>query len=161
MRIPVHNPSAMPIYVGAAMILPGETRHFDEQDVPTHLRPAAAAVESASADDPLLALLGDSIKSVLPQLDDLPDADIARLLVLESDGQNRKTLVEALHKALDERVIDASVTALLSSEVDTIIAALPDMSDEEIGRLVEIETDNAAREAVLTAASAEMLKRKG
>lgn len=161
MRIPVHNPSAMPIYVHGAMILPGETRHFDESDVPPHMRPVAEAVESASPDAPLLSLLDDSIKNVLPKLDDLQDADIARLLVLESDGQNRKTLIEELHKSLDERVIDAAVTALLSGDADSVIAALPDISDEEIERLIEIETDNAAREAVLTAASAETLKRKG
>lgn len=100
MKIPVHNPSAMPIYVHGAMILPGETRHFDEQDVPTHLRPKPAESEDApdeSRYDPLAELLAGSIKDIVAAFPDLADEDLARLEDLENaEASPRKGLLAAI-----------------------------------------------------------------
>ena len=101
MKIPVSNNSAMPIYVGAAMVPPGETRHFDEQDVPHHLRPApveAAKVEAPA--DPLAELLKGNVAAVVAALPDLADADVERLGELEQAGQARKGVLSAVAEAL-------------------------------------------------------------
>lgn len=160
-RISIANTTAMPIYVGSHMVPPGETRDFPESLVPPHLRPASVEEAPVVADDPLVALLDENIKTIQAKLPDLADADIARLLEIESDGQSRKTLVEALSRMLAERTLDASMTAVLHGAEEDVLAALPDISNAEIERMIELETDGDKREAVLTAAAAELLKRKG
>ena len=42
-KVSVPNNTAMPIYVGSIMIPAGETRVFNEDEVPAHLRPPAEA----------------------------------------------------------------------------------------------------------------------
>ena len=101
MKIPVSNTSAMPIYVGAAMIPPGETRHFDEQDVPHHLRPAPVAEAAPQAPaDPLAELLKGNVAAVVAALPDLTDADVERLGELEQAGQARKGVLSAVAEEL-------------------------------------------------------------
>lgn len=110
MKIPVHNPTAMPIYVGAAMIPPGETRHFDEQDVPLHLRPAPVeAAPVAAPADPLAELLKGNVASVVAALADLPLADLERLGELERAGQARKGVLSAVAEELLVRAEAAGV----------------------------------------------------
>lgn len=83
-KIPVHNPGAMPMYVAGLMIPPGETRHFDADLVPLHLRPAAPApVADEPQYDPLAELLEGNVKAVVTALPDLDDEDLARLGELE------------------------------------------------------------------------------
>lgn len=99
MKIPVHNPSAMPIYVHGAMILPGETRHFDEQDVPTHLRPKPVAeAEPEQAPPCLMAQLRAlGVKDCIEAFPDLADDDLAELEALENaEATPRKTLIAAI-----------------------------------------------------------------
>lgn len=100
MKIPVHNQGAMPIYVGTAMVLPGETRHFDEQDVPSHLRPQPAEAEPApdeSQYDPLAELLAGSIKDITAAFGDLSDEDLVHIEELEAAAESpRKGLMAAI-----------------------------------------------------------------
>lgn len=110
MKIPVSNNTAMPIYVGAAMIPPGETRHFDEQDVPHHLRPAPVeAAPVAAPADPLAELLKGNVAAVVAALADLPDADVERLGELEQAGQARKGVLSAVAEELLVRAEAAGV----------------------------------------------------
>jgi hypothetical protein len=80
-KIPVHNTTAMPIYVGASMVPAGEIRHFDEEDVPAHLRPAAQVEElPAPPPDAIHKLVvSASKKEVLEAIPGLTDKDLARL----------------------------------------------------------------------------------
>lgn len=98
MRIPVKNESNMPIYVGASMILAGETRDFEEADVPLHLRPAAAAPVAEVKQDPLEELLAKPVKLVLPELANLSDDDLAKFEQMEAakGDSARKTVTEAI-----------------------------------------------------------------
>lgn len=102
-KIPVTNTTAMPIYVGAAMIPAGETRHFDEQDVPAHLRPVAEPVAEAVPADPLLEILAGSVASIAAALADLNDTDLARLEQAEHDGKARKGVLVAMAEARLQR----------------------------------------------------------
>lgn len=128
-QIPIHNDSANPIYVGTAMVAPGDTRVFNEADVPPHQRPDAQVddidvVESpapvvvagsdvalagegsgghADNDAMLHALLEGSVASVNKQLGELSDADLERLGDLEQLGQRRITLLSAIAEAQLQR----------------------------------------------------------
>lgn len=121
--IPIHNDSPNPIYVGTAMVAPGDTRVFAESDVPPHQRPEVAQVDDINVvespapvvdagsevsltgegdkaepdnDAALHALLEGSVASVNKQLGELSDADLERLGDLEQLGQRRVTLLSAI-----------------------------------------------------------------
>jgi len=97
MKIPVTNNTAMSIYVGSAMIPAGETRHFEEHEVPHHLRPKAeAAPVEQPVEDPLGELLKGNVQSVVEALDALSSDDIERLGELEQAGQARKGVLNAI-----------------------------------------------------------------
>jgi hypothetical protein len=97
-RISVHNPTAMPIYVGSNMVPAGETRDFPESLVPPHLRPQAAPELAAEPEsDPVAELLALSVKDIVSGFDALTDEDLARLGALENaDDTPRKSLVSAI-----------------------------------------------------------------
>ena len=63
-KIPVTNSGAMPMYVAGLMIPPGETRHFDHDLVPLHLRPAIVEPEPDETQfDPLAELIEGTVKA--------------------------------------------------------------------------------------------------
>lgn len=102
MKIAVHNPTGMPLYVGATMVPAGETRHFDEQDVPLHLRPADEAPSAQDEDpfNPLAALLEGTTREIVAALPDMSAEDIRQLEALEQLGQARKGVLSAIAEAL-------------------------------------------------------------
>lgn len=96
-KIPIYNNTAMPIYVGGAMIPPGETRHFDIEQVPHHLRPAAPAVEEEVAPNPLADILGHSVKDIVAMLPALHDDDLVAIGEAEQRAEKpRTTLLGAI-----------------------------------------------------------------
>lgn len=124
MKIPVHNKSAMPIYVGAAMVLPGETRHFDEQEVPHHLRPAPVEEEQVEdTKDPLAELLLCNVKEVTAALAGLSTAEVERLGELEQTGQARKGVLSAVGELLLTRAAQADMLAKVAALSDEELAA--------------------------------------
>lgn len=112
-KIPVKNDTKMPMYVNATMIPPGETRHFDAADVPTHLRPAPAAEPAApAAPDSMVALLAKSVKEIEADLPALSDEELQRLSELELTAESpRKTLLAALDEEQMNRAIAAEEAA--------------------------------------------------
>lgn len=102
MKIPVTNNGTTYLAVGSTLIPPGETRHFEEQDVPHYLRTAAEEAKQEEAPvDPLAELLKGNVASVSAALAELSDADIERLGELEQTCANpRKTLLSAIAEAL-------------------------------------------------------------
>lgn len=101
-KIPVTNNTAMPIYVGSNMIPPGETRHFDEADVPEHLRPAKAApVVEAVAEDPIQALSEKPAKDIIAAIPELGVEALEKLGDIEQLREKpRSTVLAALSEAL-------------------------------------------------------------
>lgn len=114
MQIPVHNPGPNMLFVAGKMIHPGETRHFEENDVPPALRPQAepaaqaapansgeqgdAGAAQAAADKALAELAQQNAKDVIAALEALADEDLVKLEALElgrADG-GRKTVLEAI-----------------------------------------------------------------
>ena len=104
-KIPVHNPGAMPIYVAGLMIPPGETRHFNLDQVPDHLRPAAAEPEPEAPGDPLAELIKGTVKEVSAAIPGLSDEDLSRLGDLEQGegGAARKGVLSAIAEEILKR----------------------------------------------------------
>lgn len=150
MKIPVRNNSAMPIYVGAAMVPPGETRHFDKQDVPHHLRPVeqVEAVVEAPA-DPLAELLKGNVKEVVAALAGLSIADIERLGDLEQQGHARKGVLNAIADIQLNHAAQADTMAKVAALDDEALAAA----------LAEAGTDINADPDYVAALEAEAVKR--
>lgn len=105
MKIPVTNSTAGTIWVGGQMIPPGETRHFEEHQVPRHFRPAPKKPKSEenAGEDPaairtreLTQVLNANVTAVRDYLPKLSDADIEELAALEEAGKQRKGVLEAL-----------------------------------------------------------------
>jgi hypothetical protein len=83
-KLPITNNGAMPIYVAGLMIPPGETRHFDADLVPLHLRPAPVEPEAEEVPgDPLADLIEGTVKEIAAGLADLSDEDLSRLGEIE------------------------------------------------------------------------------
>lgn len=122
MRIPVTNNTAMPIYVGSAMIPAGETRDFEENDVPLHLRPAPvlvaasdpspeelAATAKAKREAEIAEIRAKSVKDAREHFSALSDEDLAMLEALEqAEDDPRKTLLEAITEEQLQRAARAA-----------------------------------------------------
>lgn len=95
MKLPIENKSAMPIYVAGVMIPPGETRHFDDAQIPPEYRQAAPVLEALPV-DPLNTLLDENVAVVVGELDGLPDDELVRLEGLELARKKRKGVLEGI-----------------------------------------------------------------
>lgn len=124
-KVSVSNSTAMPIYVGSIMIPAGETRVFNEDEVPAHLRPPAEApvVEPPAADETegnaggeggeggaggeggvggddvdVKALAAAKVADILPQLGALSGPHLYALQQIElaRGAAARKTVLEAI-----------------------------------------------------------------
>lgn len=98
-KVAVTNENAMPIYVGGQMIPAKETRHFDEDQVPEHLRPPKEEAEPEAAPiDAMQALSEGKVSDITAALPALSDADLERLGEIEQAKGDaaRKTLLAAI-----------------------------------------------------------------
>ena len=96
MRKSIPNPTLMPIYVNGTMIPPGESRDFDEADLPPEHRAPETPPAEDLPPDPLVELVKTSVKVIVAGFETLSDEDLARLQGIEQEGQNRKSLLEAI-----------------------------------------------------------------
>lgn len=94
-KVPYTNNTANRMTVGGVAVRPGETRYIDETLHPDYKRADAAPSEP---DDPVLELLDNSVKDIVPQLPELSDADFYRVWQGEEDGKTRSTLLEAFEE---------------------------------------------------------------
>lgn len=105
-KIPVTNNGAMAMYVAGLMIPPGETRHFDADLVPLHLRPAAQEPEADKTQfDPLAELIEGTVKEVAAEIPALSDEDLSRLGELEQGKGDaaRKGVLSAVAEEILKR----------------------------------------------------------
>lgn len=91
-KIPVSNNTAMPMYVAGMMIPPGETRHFDPEQVPVHLRPAPVAEPKEETQfDPIEELRAGTVKEIVAQIPELADDVLEALGAAEQSDKNPRT----------------------------------------------------------------------
>lgn len=81
-------------HVGGVTIPPGETRDVDPSLLPDY-QPEGKAPE-APPDDPIAELLKGNVKTISAELEALLDDELIHAAALEQDGQNRKSLIEAM-----------------------------------------------------------------
>lgn len=119
-KIAISNPGSGPMYVGAAMIAPGETRLFERHHVPAHLLPEnQQAVPPAPPPPPdrLADLVAGNAKTVIAAIPALSNEDLTRCEQLEqargADGNEftepRKTVLEAISEETLKRAGSAPV----------------------------------------------------
>lgn len=133
MKIPVSNTTAMPIYVGACMIPAGETMHFEESEVPDHLRPAPASAEAPAApDNPIATLAKESIKTITAAFAEMSIEQIDALGEYEQQSEApRKGLLSAISEELLKRAAETELAAA--------IKALKDLDDAGLAKALEDE----------------------
>ncbi len=106
---PVTNNTKMPIYVGADMIPPGETRHFYPSQVPEHLRPVKATEPAPKARDELAELSEKAANDIIAAIPGLSDENLTRLEDLEharmvkNSPAARKTILSAISEETLDR----------------------------------------------------------
>ncbi len=157
-KYPVHNPTQMPIYVGSTMIPPQETRHFDLEEIPLHLRPAVevAEPEATTQADLVADLQKESMSKVLEGTALLNDADLQRLIDLEEASEKpRKTLLKELGLIQLKRAEEAALAALQLAQEEDVIAAIGGLNDADLQKLADLEgAAEAPRQPVLDAIAA-------
>ncbi len=97
-KVPVTNNNKMPIYVAGQMIPAGETRHFNADQVPLHLRPAAPEPVAEEPEiDPIAELLAHSVKDLKELLPTFSDEELDALGTAEQLAESpRTTLLGAI-----------------------------------------------------------------
>ncbi|TCS35791.1 hypothetical protein EDC30_10990 [Paucimonas lemoignei] len=93
--VPYTNETKNFQHIGAVTVPPGETRDVD----PTLLagyQPDAELQSETVQLDPVAELLKESVSAVTAKLAELSDDDLAKISTLETEGKNRKSLVEAI-----------------------------------------------------------------
>lgn len=138
---PIHNAGATNLFVAGVVIPPGETKVFEEADLPPHLRggsaePAPAPVRPA---DPVLELLDQNVAEIIKAIEardeqgrpTVSDDDVLRLKQAEEDGKTRKTLM----KAIDEEWVRRADEAQNREDLAAFAASLPDMTAEQLAEL--------------------------
>jgi len=96
MRKAIENTTLMPIFVAGVMIPSGETRHFEDDQIPPEHRDPAPQPEAEPELDPIGELAARNAVTVIAALPDLASDDLARLQLLEFEGKARKTVLEAI-----------------------------------------------------------------
>lgn len=97
MKIPVENKGDSPLYVGGQMVPAGETRHFEENEVPPEYKPAAEQPKPEEQADPLAEILAGTVKDILGDVENMELAGVQELLAREQAAEKpRSTLIEGL-----------------------------------------------------------------
>ncbi|KAF0812795.1 hypothetical protein IGB42_02638 [Andreprevotia sp. IGB-42] len=105
-QVPVTNTGRGLMYIGSAIIAPGETRHFYPDELPPHLRPRDPADPDPRPEPPELeaVLLTGTVGTIVKALPDLSDAQLDHLGELEQLAPNpRKGVLSAVAEELLKR----------------------------------------------------------
>lgn len=97
--IPIENTGKSTMYVNGAAIQPGETRVFNESDLPPYLRPKGDAIvtEEEAPPDLIAELLKSNVPTITEALPNLTDEQLAHAAAIEQDAKApRKSLLEAM-----------------------------------------------------------------
>lgn len=109
MQITITNDKEHPIFVTGTMIPAGESRTFEDWQVPPEHRPAITAAEQAVADTPLQAIAALSVPKLEAGLPALSDDELTELEALENAKD--KPRQGALAAIIAERLRRAEASA--------------------------------------------------
>lgn len=151
---PIHNPGPGPTWVNNVMIPEGETKVFEEAELPPHLRqPHEPKPLPTEPDDPLLELLDQPVATIVKAIEErdeqgkpvLSDDELIRLGEAEANGKTRKTLM----KALDEERVTRADEAQKAEDLAVFAASLEDMPAEQLEELKKTHQEDAQRVAAI------------
>lgn len=134
MKHPIHNPGSSPMYVAGVLIPPGETMHFDTEQLPPEHQPKAPEPVPEEVPDLVAEIHGMSAPNILKVLPDLSFEDLARLRGMEEAGKNRKTVIEGIAVIELKRAesIATAITAITSDSAAAQVAAQPVESTQPV-----------------------------
>lgn len=154
----VENTTPNPMFVGNAMIPPGEGRMVEVADV---AQQAAAPAAGPSIDELATELLKGTVAKISAALAELTHEALDRLELLEAEGANRTTLLAAIgaeklqrsNAAMEKQHADERATQLAqaSADLEAAQAALDVEGDTDKHPALELAVSEAkARVAALT-----------
>lgn len=94
MKISYTNETRNFQHIGGVTIPPGETRDVDPSLLPDFKQ--EVATPELQLVDLIADLLKNNVKNISAELVNLSEQDLAHAASLEQDGQNRKSLIEAM-----------------------------------------------------------------
>lgn len=170
MKVAVSNPGKSPMYVNGVMIAGGETRHFDETELPPALRPHGAPAAAAATADPVDELLAKPVAEILQAAATMTREEINALGEREdAKGPDaRSELLAGLSREIlrciedDDQEADrrraADAAARAEAEAAEIAQAHARMAAEaDAAALVEVQAKIAAAAAISSRPEKEVL----
>jgi hypothetical protein len=158
-KVPYTNTTGRIRTVARQMVTPGETVYIDERDHPNY-KPAKKSTqrEPKQHSDPVLALLDNAVRDIVPQLPTLTTEQFDKIQQAERDGnKTRKSLKEAFDL---EHLRRAELVETLGGDYDTILADLLSGTDAELAEGLDTERKGDARQPVIDALQDEIDRRK-
>ncbi len=148
MKVPVHNASKSPMYIAGRMVAPGETRHFEENEVPHKYRPQAAAeVVDAPAGDAIDQLLAKPLAEILEAVKTMSKEEVNAL------GEREHAKGDAADKELIGRLSEVMLAKIQTEQEaedlarEQAAAEARAKADAEAARLAEEEAKRLAGDA--------------
>lgn len=131
-EIPIHNNGSSTMYVNGRAIPHGETRMFNEHEVPPHLRPTFTPekkpVTEANPNADLLALLDRTIPQITERLPGLSDEELDIIEAAEQAGKTRAGLL----KVIAEERLERAAHSPSALDVADLKIALSTMDEDEL-----------------------------
>ena len=144
-RISVTNNTAMVMFVASQMIQPGDTRDFDEDQVPEHLRPQGGT--NVVPDEDAVAAEAAENARLAQEAADAAEAEAKAVAKAAADAVEAERLKkEADEKAAAEALAGKRIADILAGNIESIKASLPALTDDEV---VALETAEKAKTGML------------
>lgn len=150
-KVPYTNNTANRMTIGGVAVRPGETRYIDETLHPDY---RAAAAPPTAPTDPVLELLDNPIKDIVPQLPTLSDEDFIKVWQGEENGKTRSSLLKAFE---GEKLRRAEIAEATGGSYDGFLEQLN--ATEDLAAALKAEQDGDNREPVVAAFEAEIERR--
>lgn len=170
-RVPFHNTSKNPVYIGSEMVPAGETLYVLEGHVPEHLKPRDVLVVAHVTVD-IAALLTNTGAEIILALPNVAGEQLADVLKAElaAGDKARTELLEAIGAEIKRRggeavapsqaEVSKEITELAAKPAKDVLEALPMLKDPELKLLEDLEKAKPTpRKTVLEAITAEQLAR--
>lgn len=153
-EVPITNHGKTLMFVNNVAIPPGETKIFDESELPPHLRPAKAPTPlPAEPEDRLLELLDGNVSDIVAAIAErgedgtpmLSDDELIRLGEAEANGKTRKSLMEALNKERVQRANEAQER----EDLAVFAESLKDMDPEQLDELAKTHQEDPGKRGAI------------
>ena len=153
---PITNHTANDMHVGAVVIPPGETKLFEESELPPHLRDRKpAAPPAVKPADTILEILDGTVKEIEKAVEErdadghpvLSDDQLVRLKQAEENGNTRKGVIGAI----DQEWLKRADEMQKREDLAVFAEQLKAMPAEQLEQLKETHKEDPERLAAIEA----------